>query len=183
MDRIVMISGSPASASRTDTVLNYIGKQFEKRGVRVSTYSVRDLPPGQFFQPDYRGEPLHGMLEALSEADGYVIASPVYNLFMTGILKALLDLLPRDVFGGKPVLPLMIGGTEKHFMALDFALKPVLAFMKGKPLPGVYLLDRKVDKQAENPLPDPDIQRRIERQMDEMFQMIKDKRCKDMKGS
>src|SRR5699024_11441012 len=75
----------------------------------------------------------------------------------TGILKALLDLLPQDVFKSKVVLPIMLGGSYKHLLAIEYTLKPVISILKGNSLNGVYIVDNKVDKKLENPILDEQI--------------------------
>jgi len=46
------------------------------------------------------------------------------------LLKALLDLLPQHALAGKVVCPLVTGGTPAHMLALEDALRPVLALME-----------------------------------------------------
>ncbi|GAA3495112.1 hypothetical protein GCM10019016_022120 [Streptomyces prasinosporus] len=44
------------------------------------------------------------------QADGVVIGTPVYKAAYSGLLTALLDLLPQYALTGKTVLPLATGG-------------------------------------------------------------------------
>ncbi len=56
-----------------------------------------------------------------------VIGTPVYKAAYSGLLKSLLDLLPQYALAGKTVLPLATGGSTAHVLAIDYALRPVLA--------------------------------------------------------
>lgn len=173
MNTIVMLSGSPSPASRSDKVLQYMGKLLDKRNHSAKMISVREISPETLFHADYLAPEIRKISEIVAGADGIIVASPVYKVSLTGILKALLDLLPRDVFKEKPILPVMIGGTEKHFMALDYALKPVLAFMKGELLQGVYILEKSVDQLSDPPIRDGTLAQRIEGQIDQLIARIR----------
>ncbi|MFF7145596.1 NAD(P)H-dependent oxidoreductase [Streptomyces nodosus] len=79
------------------------------------------------------------------QADGVVIGTPVYKAAYSGLLKSLLDLLPQYALAGRTVLPLATGGTTAHVLAIDYALRPVLASM-GPPhiTPGWFTLDKDI---------------------------------------
>ncbi|WP_306465046.1 NAD(P)H-dependent oxidoreductase, partial [Virgibacillus salexigens] len=68
------------------------------------------------------------------------------------MLKALLDVLPQDVLKHTPDLPVMTGGSMSHVLAIEYALKPVLATLKGHNLKGLYFLDSQIDKFADVPI-------------------------------
>jgi FMN reductase len=55
------------------------------------------------------------------------------------VLKVFLDLLPQDGLAGKLVLPVATGGSQSHMLALDYALRPVLAALAPRHiLPSIY---------------------------------------------
>lgn len=63
----------------------------------------------------------------------------------SGLLKALLDLLPQHALTGKTVLPLATGGTTAPGLAIDYALRPVLNSMGPAPItPGWFTLDKEI---------------------------------------
>jgi FMN reductase len=62
----------------------------------------------------------------VAAADVVVLATPLYKVAYSGLLKCFLDLLPRDAFAGKWVWPLATGGSAAHLLAIDHALRPVL---------------------------------------------------------
>ena len=51
----------------------------------------------------------------------------MYQAAYSGLLKVFLDLLPQFAFRGKAVLPIVTGGSPAHVLAVDYALRPVLA--------------------------------------------------------
>jgi FMN reductase len=71
------------------------------------------------------------------------VATPIYKAAYTGLLKALLDLLPQYAFADKSVLPLATGGTTAHVLAIDYALRPVLTSLGAAHVAqGYFVLDR-----------------------------------------
>lgn len=143
MSRILAISGSPSGTSRTAKVLNLVIRRLAGDGHRVEPLSVRDLPPEALLGADPRHPAITGVAASLAAADGVVVATPVYKAAYSGVLKALLDLLPQHALAGKVVLPLATGGTLAHVLALDYALRPVLTAMgTDHVVNGYFLHDR-----------------------------------------
>jgi FMN reductase len=66
---------------------------------------------------------------AIEQADGIIIATPIYKASYSGLLKVFLDLLPQFALAGKAVLPIATGGSVAHLLALDYGLRPVLQSM------------------------------------------------------
>ena len=66
----------------------------------------------------------------------------MYKAAYTGLLKAFLDLLPQYALARRTVLPLVTGGTPAHLLAVDYALRPVLASMGAHVGQGYFLLDQ-----------------------------------------
>jgi FMN reductase len=75
-------------------------------------------------------------------AKGTTVFTPIYKAAYSGLLKLFLDLLPPDALRGKTVVPLATGGSSAHFLALDYALKPVLSALGARLiLDGVFGTD------------------------------------------
>jgi FMN reductase len=82
---------------------------------------------------------LREALALVAEADAIVVGTPVYKASFSGVLKVFLDLLPQDGLAGKLVLPVATGGSQSHMLALDYALRPVLASLAPRHiLPSIY---------------------------------------------
>ncbi|WP_175400395.1 NAD(P)H-dependent oxidoreductase, partial [Streptomyces prasinopilosus] len=80
-----------------------------------------------------------------ARADGVVVGTPVYKASYSGVLKALLDLLPQYALAGKTVLPLATGGSIAHVLAIDYALRPVLSSMGAAHIvQGRFILDEDI---------------------------------------
>lgn len=68
-------------------------------------------------------------LATVARANGVVVSTPTYKAAYTGLLKAFLDLFPEGALRGKVAFPIVTAAAPAHALALDFALKPVLASM------------------------------------------------------
>lgn len=142
MAPIVVLAGSPSATSKTAAVLDLIALRLVDRGHQVRTVVVRELPPGALLAGDTQDPAIAEVMNAIAEARGVVVASPVYKAAYTGLLKALLDLLPQHALADKTVFPLITGGTMAHVLVLDYALRPVLTSMGALVTQGYFLLDQ-----------------------------------------
>jgi FMN reductase len=149
MASVVVLAGSPSARSKTAAVLGQIALRLVDQGHQVRTVPVRELPPAALLGADATDPAIAEVVSAIAEARGLVVASPVYKAAYTGLLKALLDLLPQHALADKAVLPLVTGGTPAHVLALDYALRPVLASMGAHVGQGYFLLDQHVSTHGE----------------------------------
>ncbi|MBB5960292.1 FMN reductase [Saccharothrix tamanrassetensis] len=74
-------------------------------------------------------------LESLAAVDVLVVASPTYKATYTGLLKAILDQSPANWLRGKTAVPLLVAAADKHALAVELHLKPLLAEL-GASTPG-----------------------------------------------
>lgn len=173
MTEIIIVSGSPAIPSRTDISLKFIQSLVEKEGFTTDYYSITDFSADDLFQGRYNSEDILGISKKIKQANGIIIGSPVYKASYTGVLKALIDLFPEGAFKDKPVLPIMIGGSNRHLLAIDYALKPLISILKGEPMQGLYFVDNEIDKQSpEAPIKDVELLNRTHSQVKEFIDAI-----------
>lgn len=145
MADIVTIAGSPMERSRTTALLTYVGAELEAAGLSVQTFQVRLLPAEDLLFGRYDSPAVQSVATAIAAARGIVVATPVYKAAYSGVLKALLDLLPSGILAGKTALALASGGSAAHTLAVEYALGPLLAALgAGQVIAGVYLTDSQV---------------------------------------
>ena len=78
-------------------------------------------------------------LRAVTEADALVIVTPTFQASFSGLFKSFLDLVEEGTLRGTPVLLGATGGSERHSLVIDHALRPLFAYMGAFALPtGVY---------------------------------------------
>ncbi|GAB2856016.1 NADPH-dependent FMN reductase [Lentzea nigeriaca] len=126
MTQIGVLVGNPRPASRT------LQAALALREALASTFGVpvegpvveaAELAPAVFTDPDT----IKAALETLGQADVLVVATPTYKAAYTGLLKAVLDQAPSGWLRGKVVVPLQIAASDKHALAVEVHLRPVLA--------------------------------------------------------
>jgi len=92
----------------------------------------------QVFAPDATA--VKAALESLAAAKVLVVASPTYKATYTGLLKAVLDQAPGGWLKGVVALPLQVAASDKHALAVDLHLRPVLVELGATvPGPGVFV--------------------------------------------
>ncbi|MGW5762022.1 NADPH-dependent FMN reductase [Streptomyces tendae] len=145
MATVLSVSGSPSPSSRTNRLLRHLDDRLTARGHEVIPLDVRTVPAEALLGADFGYPAIAGAAELFARADGVVVATPVYKASYSGVLKALLDLLPQYALTGKTVLPLATGGSTAHVLAIDYALRPVLHSMgAAHVVPGWFTLDRDI---------------------------------------
>lgn len=78
---------------------------------------------------------LRDALEAVTEADGVIAVTPVFSASYSGLFKSFFDVLDNTALAGKPVLAAATGGTARHSLALEHALRPLFAYLRAVTVP------------------------------------------------
>jgi FMN reductase len=139
---VVSLSGSPSADSRSAALLHFIERRIASRASRVRHIALRELPAAELLQARADSPAIRVAVAAVAGADLVMVATPIYKAAYSGLLKVFLDLLPPDALRGKTVLPLATGGSPGHLLALEYALKPVLAALGARHvLDPVYVVD------------------------------------------
>ncbi|MFI2721663.1 NADPH-dependent FMN reductase [Streptomyces collinus] len=153
MATVLSVSGSPSASSRTSRLLRHLDQRLAAQGHDVIPLDVRTIPAGALLGADFRHPVIVEATELFARADGVVVGTPVYKASYSGVLKALLDLLPQYALAGKTVLPLATGGSVAHVLAIDYALRPVLNSMGAAHIvQGWFTLDKDLAVQDDGSL-------------------------------
>ena len=82
---------------------------------------------------------LREVVESVVGADAVIAVTPTFNASYSGLFKSFVDVLEPESLAGKPVLIGATGGTERHSLVLDHALRPLFAYLRAVVVPtGVY---------------------------------------------
>ncbi|HRL92221.1 MAG TPA: NADPH-dependent FMN reductase [Pseudomonas sp.] len=142
---VVSLGGSPSLKSRSAVLLDYARQRLQQQGVEVISYQILDFAAEDLLHARFDSPQIQLLIEQIAQADGVLVATPVYKASFSGALKTLLDLLPERALQHKVVLPLATAGSSAHMLAVDYALKPVLAALKAQEmLHGVFAEDRQI---------------------------------------
>jgi FMN reductase len=78
---------------------------------------------------------LQDALDAVAAADGLIAVTPIFNASYSGLFKSFFDIIGRDALDGKPVLVAATGGTARHSLALEHAVRPLFAYLRAAVVP------------------------------------------------
>jgi FMN reductase len=161
---IVALSGSPSDPSRSRGLLRHVLARFAEGPTRAEIV-LRELPPAALLRADAEEPAIRRACEQVAAARLVLISTPIYKASFSGLLKVFLDLLPPDALRGKTVLALGTGGSAAHLLALDYALRPVLAALGARHiLDIVYAVDAQLSGPEANAFVVPrELEERIER--------------------
>lgn len=141
--KIVAISSSISETSKTALFVDHVADRFDQTAFDITTINLRDIPSASLFSYPVEDQALLTAFDAIAEADGVIIATPIYKASFSGLLKSFLDLLPQFAFAGKVILPLATGGSIAHVLALDYSLRPVVQSMGARQIVQSYFLAEK----------------------------------------
>lgn len=119
-------------AGATDRALRLRGED-----ARVEMVELRDLAHDvtNNLLTGFASEDLGAALRAVAKADGVVAVTPVFSASYSGLFKSFFDVLEEDSLAGKPVLLGATAGTARHSLVLDFAMRPLFAYLRATVVP------------------------------------------------
>jgi FMN reductase len=87
----------------------------------------------------FPNESLRAAVETVAGADGLIAVTPIFSASYSGLFKTFFDVLDKDALVGKPVLMGATAGTARHSLALEFAMRPLFAYLRTTVVPtGVF---------------------------------------------
>jgi FMN reductase len=87
----------------------------------------------------FPGPSLRTAIDTVVGADGLVAVTPIFSASYSGLFKTFFDVLDQGALTGKPVLLGATAGTARHSLAVEFAMRPLFAYLRAVPVPtGVF---------------------------------------------
>jgi FMN reductase len=86
----------------------------------------------------FPGPALAAAIDAVTSADGLIVVTPVFSASYSGLFKSFFDVVSagdKDALAGKPVLVGATGGTGRHSLVLEHALRPLFAYLRAVVVP------------------------------------------------
>jgi FMN reductase len=129
--RLLMLVGAATPPGRLAAAISYAAEAALAGGdAAVDVLNLADAPIEAC-----DGRPLdqydaatRAAVARIADADGVLIAAPVYRASFPGVLKNLLDIAPVEALQQKPVGIVAMGGSPHHYLAVDIQLRAVLAW-------------------------------------------------------
>ncbi len=119
-------------AEATDTALRLHGERAE-----VHVVELRDLAHAitDNLLTGFPSTALAEAVRAVREADAVIAVTPVFSASYSGLFKSFFDVLEEGSLAGKPVLLGATAGTARHSLVLDFAMRPLFAYLRATVVP------------------------------------------------
>ncbi|MET7681193.1 FMN reductase [Streptomyces sp. NPDC005423] len=140
--KLVVVSAGLSVPSSTRLLADRLAAAVHRETpVDLQVVEVRDLAVeiAHHLTSGFPGRALAAALSAVTEADGLIVVTPVFSASYSGLFKSFFDVLDPDALAGKPVLVAATGGSARHSLVLDHALRPLFAYLRAVVVPtGVY---------------------------------------------
>ncbi|MGH3519144.1 MAG: FMN reductase [Haloechinothrix sp.] len=78
---------------------------------------------------------LREAIDIVAQADGLIAVTPIFTASYSGLFKSFFDVLEPDSLAGTPVLIGATGGTARHSLALEHAVRPLFAYLRAVVMP------------------------------------------------
>jgi FMN reductase len=140
--KIVAVSAGLSQPSSTRLLADRLAEATrrrlaEERAVEVRVVELRDLATdvAKNMVTGFPGPVLREVIEAVTEADGLIAVTPIFTASYSGLFKSFFDVIDNDALAGKPVLIAATGGTARHSLALEHALRPMFVYLRAIVVP------------------------------------------------
>ncbi len=147
MTALAVISGGLREPSSTRLLAGRIDAavraELVEAGVQATSSFVELRPLGRAIMDamltGFAGPELESAFETIAAADGVIAVTPAFNASFSGLFKSFFDVLPEHTLSDMPVLIAATGGTERHSLVLEHALRPMFSYLHAVVAPtGVY---------------------------------------------
>ena len=114
-------------AASTERQLQAAGYQ-----AKIDIVELRDLAVdiANNFVTGYAAPRLAEVIAGVEGSDGIIAVSPVFSASYSGLFKSFIDVLDPKSLDGKAVLIGATGGTDRHQMVLDHAMRPLFSYLR-----------------------------------------------------
>ncbi|CDJ99127.1 NADPH-dependent FMN reductase [Microbacterium sp. C448] len=72
---------------------------------------------------------LEAAINTVVSSDALIAVTPIFSTSYSGLFKSFIDVLDPDALTGKPVLIGANAGTPRHSLAIDYAIRPLFAYL------------------------------------------------------
>jgi FMN reductase len=145
--KLVVVSAGLSQPSATRMLADRLaeatwrGLREQGREVDVRVVELRDLAVdiAKNLVTGFPSPDLADAVRAVEHADGLVVVSPIFSASYSGLFKSFFDVLDNKALTGKPMVIGATGGTPRHSLALEHALRPLFSYLRAIVMPtGVY---------------------------------------------
>lgn len=136
--RITVLSaglGVPSSSRLlADQLAASAKRQLAQAGyeAQVDVIELRDLAVdiANNFVTGYAAPRLAEVIAGVEDSDAIIAVSPVFSASYSGLFKSFIDVLDPKSLDGKAALLGATGGTDRHQMVIDHAMRPLFSYLR-----------------------------------------------------
>jgi FMN reductase len=145
--RIVVVTAGLSQPSSTRLLADQLAaatqRSLSEQGVagEVEVIELRDHAQAlaNNLLTGFPSENLGSAIDRVLHADGLIAVTPVFNASYSGLFKTFFDVIEQGALDGIPVLMAATGGTARHSLALEHAMRPMFAYLHAVSVPtGVF---------------------------------------------
>ncbi|GAA5002946.1 hydroxymethylpyrimidine ABC transporter substrate-binding protein [Streptomyces sp. Tue6028] len=136
--KLVVVSAGLSSPSSTRLLADRLAAATARHAdVDVQVVELRDLATdiAHHMVTGFPARRLAAALDAVAAADGLIAVTPVFSASYSGLFKSFFDVIDKDSLTGKPVLVGATGGTPRHSLVTEHALRPLFSYLRAVVLP------------------------------------------------
>ena len=135
--RIAVISAGLSNPSSTRMLADRMAAETVKRLAEHDIEATVDVIELRDYAHDITNNLLTGFappaletaINTVVSADGLIAVTPIFSTSYNGLFKSFIDVLDPDALTGKPVLIGANAGTARHSLAIDYAIRPLFAYL------------------------------------------------------
>ncbi|MFF1877593.1 FMN reductase [Leifsonia sp. NPDC058230] len=141
--KIAVVSGGLSQPSSTrllaDRLAEATVRRLTEQGIEtdVTVVELRDVARDvtNNLLAGFPSPALADVIETVTGADGLIAVSPIFTTSYSGLFKSFFDVIDPTALDGMPVLLGATGGTERHSLALEYAMRPMFTYLHGVVVP------------------------------------------------
>ncbi|MGW8484075.1 FMN reductase [Microbacterium sp. NPDC055903] len=146
MRRIAVVSAGLSNPSSTRMLADRLAAQtvaeLQKHGGQGGIEASVDVIELRDFAHDITNNLLTGFappaletaINTVVSADALIAVTPIFSTSYSGLFKSFIDVLDPDSLSGMPVLIGANAGTARHSLAIDYAIRPLFAYLHAEPV-------------------------------------------------
>ena len=135
--RIAVISAGLSNPSSTRMLADRLAAatvaRLAEQGIAASvdTIELRDLAHDitNNLLTGFAPPALDSAINTVVSADALIAVTPIFSTSYSGLFKSFIDVLDPDALTGIPVLIGANAGTARHSLAIDYAIRPLFAYL------------------------------------------------------
>jgi len=140
--QIVVVSAGLSTPSSTRQLADRLAADavsaLAERGVdaEVRTFELRELAHDitNNLLLGFAPPKLEEALDAVASADGLIAVTPIFTTSYAGLFKSFIDVIDPQALTDLPVLIGATGGTPRHSLAIDYAIRPLFTYLHAVPV-------------------------------------------------